>query len=202
MEVGTYTNLNRLNLVVMFTCPALSRKYPFFGNFGRKNKNAGNEKDNYNFIMNFNILKDIVTEIVKCPECKCTVHIVDNKSSQMGFSHMFLISCSSCDWQKSFYSSKECNNKDIKTQGHKRFETNVRIIVGFCEIGCGFSATENFMRCRNMHSLAKTSFDKLNHEIEKAYDRSVMFYQNSVEIVKCGKKKERFFRIYNMGSTT
>ena len=135
-------------------------------------ENAGNEKDNYNFIMNFNILKDITTEIVKCTECECAVHIVDNKSSRMGFSHMFFISCWSCDWQKSFCSSKECNNKDIKTQGRKPFETNVQIVVGFHEIGRGFSATENFTRCMNMHSIAKTPFDKLNHEIVKTYEVS------------------------------
>ena len=62
--------------------------------------------------MIFNILKDVITEIVKCPECQCTVHIVDNKSSRMGFSHMFFVSCSSCDWLKSFYSSNKCNDKD------------------------------------------------------------------------------------------
>ena len=43
-------------------------------------------------------------------------------------------------------------------------------IVGFREIGCGFSATENFTRCINMHSIVKTPFDKLNHEIAKAYE--------------------------------
>ena len=43
-------------------------------------KNARNGKDNYNFIINFNILKDVITEIVKCPECDCIVRIVDNKS--------------------------------------------------------------------------------------------------------------------------
>ena len=131
-------------------------------------ENAGNEKDNYSFIMNFN--ERCITEIVKCPECECTVHIVDNKPSLMGFSHMFFISCSSCDWQKLFYSSKECSNKDIKMQGRKPFETNVQTIVGFCEIGCGFSAIGNFTRCMNVHSIAKTPFDKLNHEIAKAYE--------------------------------
>ena len=54
-------------------------------------ENAGNEKDNYNFIMNFNILKDVITEIVKCPECECTVHIVDNKSSRT-VSHIYFLS--------------------------------------------------------------------------------------------------------------
>lgn len=63
-------------------------------------ENAGNEKDNYKFIMNFKILKDVITEIVKCLECECTVHIVDSKSSQMGFSHIFFKSCSSCDWHQ------------------------------------------------------------------------------------------------------
>ena len=38
-------------------------------------ENAGNEKDNYSFIMNFNILKDVITEIVKCPECESNFHI-------------------------------------------------------------------------------------------------------------------------------
>ena len=82
------------------------------------------------------------------------------------------MSCSSCDWQKSFYLSKECNNKDIKTQGRKPFERNVRIIVRFREIGRGFSEIENFTRCMNKHSTAKTPFDKLNHEIAKAYELS------------------------------
>ena len=36
-------------------------------------ENAGNQKDIYNFVMNFNIIKDVITEIVKCPECECTV---------------------------------------------------------------------------------------------------------------------------------
>ena len=63
-------------------------------------ENARNEKYNYNFIMNFIKLKDVITEIVKCPECESTVHIVANKSSRMEFSHMFLVPCSSCDWKK------------------------------------------------------------------------------------------------------
>lgn len=63
-------------------------------------KNARNWKDNYNLIMDFNILKNVITEIVKCPECDCIVRIVDNKSYRMGFPHLFFISCSSCEWQK------------------------------------------------------------------------------------------------------
>ena len=142
-------------------------------------ENARNEKYNYNFIMNFIKLKDVIAEIVKCPECEGTAHIVANKSSRMEFSHMFLVPCSSCDWKKSFYSSKECNNKDIKTQGCKPFEKNVRITVGFCEIGRGFSGTENFTRCMNMHNTAKTSFDKFNHEIAKAYEVSATKSMNT-----------------------
>ena len=53
------------------------------------------------------------------------------------------------------------------TQGWKPFETNVQITVGFREIAHGFSAIENFTRCRNMHSTGKTPFDKLNYEINK-----------------------------------
>ena len=44
-------------------------------------ENAGNEKDNYSFIMNFSIQKDVITEIVKCPECECSVEIFSNKYS-------------------------------------------------------------------------------------------------------------------------
>ena len=39
-------------------------------------------------------------EIVKCPECECTVYIEDNKSSRIGLSHTFfyvMLKCSSCD---------------------------------------------------------------------------------------------------------
>lgn len=52
-------------------------------------------------------------------------------------------------------------------QGRKPFETNVQIIIGFSEIKCEFSAIENFTRCMNMYGIAKTPFDKLNHEIER-----------------------------------
>lgn len=44
------------------------------------------------------------------------------------------------------------------------------MIVGFREIGCGFSAIKNFTQCMNMHSIKKTLFDNLNHEIAKSYD--------------------------------
>ena len=50
--------------------------------------------------MIFHLLKDVITEIMKCPECESTVHIIDNKSSRMGCSHMFNKSCSCCDWKK------------------------------------------------------------------------------------------------------
>ena len=42
-------------------------------------------------------------------------------------------------------------------QGRKPFETNVPIVVGFREIGRGFSAIENFARCLNMHSISLTN---------------------------------------------
>ena len=60
----------------------------------------------------------------------------------------------------------------IKTQGCKAFETNVQIIVGFHEIGHGFSGIEKFTCCMNMHGIAKTPFDKLNHEVAKACEVS------------------------------
>ena len=37
----------------------------------------------------------------------------------------------------------------VKTQEKKPFETNIWMILDFCEIGCGFSAIRNFSRCIN-----------------------------------------------------
>ena len=41
MKLGTETNSNMLNLMMMMViCPALDKKYIFFGSFGPKNKNC------------------------------------------------------------------------------------------------------------------------------------------------------------------
>ena len=46
------------------------------------------------------------------------------------------------------------------------------MIVGFREIGCGFSAIKNFTQSINMHNIGKIPLDNLNHEIAKSYEIS------------------------------
>ena len=71
--------------------------------------------------------------------------------------------------KSNFIHQRSATIKIKKMQGSKPFEINVQIIIGFSEIKCEFIAIENFTRCMNMYSIAKTPFDKLNHEIEKAF---------------------------------
>ena len=43
MKVGTYTNSNMMNLVVMFICSTFDGKYPFWANLVRKAKTVSDK---------------------------------------------------------------------------------------------------------------------------------------------------------------
>ena len=43
MKVGTYTNSNMMNLVVMFICSTFDGKYPFWANFVRQVKTVSDK---------------------------------------------------------------------------------------------------------------------------------------------------------------
>ena len=129
--------------------------------------------DDYYCFVDFQLLKNMVSAL-KCPECSGDVLLIDKLSLRMGFSHLFEIECQACQWRNSSYTSKECRygDADKKTSGRNMFESNVRVAVGFREIGRGYAAINNFARCMNIHSFAENAFENLNSKLCKAYKSS------------------------------
>ena len=109
------------------------------------------EDDNFFLLLNFSILKEMFTPLLSCPVCQYHVTLTDIQGHRMGFCHNLEIRCLSCEWKKSFYSSKECST-GRKTQGRKMYEINARAVIGFREIGHGLSAMQTLSKCMNLSS--------------------------------------------------
>ena len=100
-------------------------------------------------LMDTEIMFSIFDELVKCPRCGFHVetrHLIDNKQ---GLAHNFQIKSSSlsCQWSKSFFSSKEVTRDG---RGSKPFDVNLRKTLAFREIGKGHAGIETFCGCMNM----------------------------------------------------
>ena len=58
-------------------------------------------------------MKETLQGQLLCPEChQPTVNCVNNQEARMGFANKLTISCDICDWEKNFYTSKQCNVQD------------------------------------------------------------------------------------------
>lgn len=118
-------------------------------------------------IIHLSVLKNICGELA-CPNCAGEVSISDDKLKRRGFAHSLNISCLQCGWMKSFYTSPETTtNKN--TQGRRAFDVNTRAVIGFREIGCGFSAMETFSSVMNVKCLSSFPFKQLNKKAMIAY---------------------------------
>ena len=110
-----------------------------------------------------------------CPEYgHKKITLSDNRKKRKGFAHNLELLCESCEWYKSVYTSKECI-KQNHGQGPKICEANARVVIGFREIGKGFTAMETFYQWMNMFSLSKTPFSNLNdNENYTAYEKAAL----------------------------
>ena len=54
----------------------------------------------------------------------------------MGYAHKIYIVCRDCNYKEYTYTSKK-SQKVSKSQGHRKYDINIRRIVAFCEIGKG-----------------------------------------------------------------
>ena len=54
-------------------------------------------------------MKETLQGLPLCPEChQPTVNCVNNQEARMGFANKLTISCDTCDWDRNFYTSKQC----------------------------------------------------------------------------------------------
>jgi hypothetical protein len=125
--------------------------------------------DNYNFIINFGILKSFVSDFLSCPECYSrNVELFDELSLRMGYAHKLRFICQDCPNKIETFTSPECEKTDSK-QGRHKLEVNVRAVTAFREVGKGHESMVNVSRCLNMFSIRDTTYSALNDSLYQAY---------------------------------
>ena len=125
--------------------------------------------NDYNIIVNNNILKEFLTSMV-CPEClRQSLEFRDDLSCRMGYAHKLSVLCQNCGYEKTEYSSKQANN-NTKNQGRRKFDINIRTVIAFREIGKGLDGIQNTARCLNMYTIEDPSYRAINEELLIAYE--------------------------------
>ena len=126
------------------------------------------EDTDYNIIINFNILKTLISNVV-CASCGSPVTISNNESMRMGFSNQLELSCTSCTFNNIIDTSSLTKNTTGK-QGRSPYDVNVRMVAAFREIGRGYEPLQNFSRVANLHGMTRTCYDAINDKLGDAYD--------------------------------
>lgn len=123
-------------------------------------------KDDFNLIMNFSTLKDIIDTLVCCRSCSKPVGLY--RKNKLGLKYLLEIRCTSCDWKETFSNSKNVSNKN--KSGFNIAAINLQSVMAFREIGCGFAAMQTFSRVMNMESpMSVTTYNKMNQSLYSAY---------------------------------
>ena len=129
------------------------------------------KSDDYNLIINFEILKGLIAMIGCCPSCKSSdINIENVFNLRMGFQSTLQIHCSQCTYKYAVSTSKQCSQVGRGSSGRQMSEINVRTIVAFREIGCGHRAIENFSRIMNMQSISVGAFARINDSLYETYE--------------------------------
>ena len=121
-------------------------------------------------------------ELLCCPVCATqNLKLVEVEEKRKGFSVSFRLICQGCAWEKDFASSNSIN---ISTK--RSMEVNVRMVLGFRNIGCGFEALNSFSMIMNMRKpMTRDSYSNLIDNIHSAYlEEAEASMKEAVEEVK------------------
>ena len=73
------------------------------------------DEEDYFLFVNFKILKRTFQGLLSCPECsKSTICFTNNQEAKMGFANHLNLSCESCGWETSFYTSSQCIKQNTR----------------------------------------------------------------------------------------
>ena len=98
-----------------------------------------------NFIMNLQVLNDMINLVGKCPECNHdNMSVSIDPHNKKGLAQVINLEFP-CGWSKTIFSSKRID----ETNNKSRFDVNLRTVIAFCEIGKGLSAIERY--CSHMN---------------------------------------------------
>ena len=153
---------------------------PIFCNSSSKKKNLDNlnceSNDNdFNIIMNFNILQSLFMFFAHCPECGCArVNMQNNDAKRQGFClELTLLCCSSsCQWKHTVHTSKNvnCNNTSEIKPGRNAFAVNIQMVLAFGEIGKGYRSMKSFTSLMNIPPpISLRSYNRINDTLHNTY---------------------------------
>ena len=123
----------------------------------------------HDILIDSRILENILSAVGCCPLCKSTqLKFSNNISMKKGLANYIEITCTSCDYFYSTYSSNRIDKP--KQSGPNPFDVNARSIIACRVIGKGHTAMETFFGYMNCTSpMAYCSFTAMNHEIASCY---------------------------------
>ena len=98
-------------------------------------KAVPDNEDNFNLLINFGVLKGIIDDTFKCPECNESVSTRTDKTRKRSCSLCIELKCRSCFWKKDFFTSPSVEQPS--SPGKSGFEINLRFVMAFREIGRG-----------------------------------------------------------------
>ena len=97
-----------------------------------------------NFIMNLQVLNDMINLVGKCPERDHdNISVSIDHHKKKGLTQVINLECG---WSKTIFSSKRID----ETNNKSRFDVNLRTVIAFREIGKGLSAIERYCSHMNM----------------------------------------------------
>ena len=158
--------------------------------------------NDFNFIMNFPILANII-KLLRCPNnCEVeTLSLTCDSTKKFGLSLSFGVWCDSCEWETEFCSSHTYSHKnevvDVpeltpqrERSGRKPFDINTRAVIAFREMGKGLTAIEKFCGIMNMKPpMVKSTYNDIIQTLMDVYqclvDKSMKTASN--ELIPSGK---------------
>ena len=72
----------------------------------------------------------------------------DVPHQRMGYCFSIRVYCGECGWSREWKTSDTVQTGN--SPGQKFYESNLRMVAGFKEVGQGLKSMENFSRCLNM----------------------------------------------------
>ena len=116
-------------------------------------------------LFDYSVLAEVFA-CVCCPCCKTDKLTLKRcTEKRRGFCVTFKLVCELCAWENEFSSSKKVNDKTKRSS-----EVNVRMVLAFRNIGCGYESINNFALAMNMESpMTRKNYSKLIANLHEAY---------------------------------
>ena len=134
----------------------------------RVDESSTSEPDNYFILINFSILKDIISSVGTCVNCGGGISLVDVTKSRMGLAHQLKLFCNDCEWECQQFTSQ--SSKPKETGGRSFYEANIRMVIAFREIGKGHEGIRDFLRVMNMYGLSWPAYENIKKDLIPAYE--------------------------------